>query len=192
MTNPLESTDMTDPKTDAPSHTQVEALSEVDELKAQLAAAEQKASENWDKFLRATAELENLRRRGEREMAHFQKYALERVFGELLALGDSLDMGLQAAEAPGADLKSVAEGVRLKHRQFFGILEKFGVQVIDPQGKQFNSDEHEAVSMLPSPEVPPNHVLSVMQKGYKLHDRVLRPARVVVARAPENTDKNPH
>lgn len=172
-------------ETNAESHTQVEPLSEVDELKAQLAAAEQKASENWDKFLRATAELDNLRRRNEREMANFHKYALERVFGELLAVADSLDLGLQAAEAPGADLKTVVEGLRLKHRQFFAVLEKFGVQVIDPAGKVFDPDQHEAVSMLASADVAPNHVLNVMQKGYRLHERVLRPARVVVARALE-------
>lgn len=182
-------TEMNDTRTE--SHTQAEPLSEIDELKAQLAAAEQKAAENWDKFLRATAEQDNLRRRNEREMANFHKYALERVFGELLAVADSLDMGLQAAEAPGADLKTVLEGLRLKHRQFFGVLEKFGVQVIDPAGKPFDPDQHEAVSMLASAEVPPNHVLGVMQKGYRLHDRVLRPARVVVAKAPDEAAAKP-
>lgn len=154
-------------------------------LKARLTAAEAKATESWDRMLRATAELDNIRRRNEREMDSFRKYASERLLGDLLAVADSLDMGLSAAEAPAAELKAVVDGTRLTQKQLLQVLDKHGVKIVDPQGQVFDPDQHEAVAMVPSAQVAPQHVVSVMQKGYRLHDRVLRPARVVVAKAPD-------
>lgn len=155
--------------------------SEVEALKAALAAAEGKASEQWDRALRATAEAENVRRRAERDSVNAVKYSLERILGELIGVNDSLELGLRAAEAaPGPHL----EGLQLTHKQLWAVLQKNGVSQVDPAGQPFNPELHEAVSMQESAEVAPNHVLHVMQKGYKLHDRVLRPAMVVVARAP--------
>ena len=156
---------------------------ELEVLRAQLAAAEAKAAENWDKALRATAELENVRRRVEREAGVAQKYALERVLGELVTVLDSLELGLKAVAAEDDETRKHLEGLQLTHKQFWATLERHGVSVIDPQGQPFNPELHEAVSMLESAEMAPNHVLSVMQKGYKLHDRLLRPAMVVVAKA---------
>lgn len=156
---------------------------ELEALKTQLAAAEARAAENWDKALRATAELENVRRRVERESSVAQKYALERVLGELVAVLDSLELGLRAVAAEDDETRRHLEGLQLTYKQFWATLERHGVSAIDPQGEPFNPELHEAVSMLESAEMAPNHVLSVMQKGYKLHDRLLRPAMVVVAKA---------
>ena len=157
---------------------------EVEALKGQLAAAEAKAAENWDKALRAAAELENVRRRVERESAQAQKYALERVLGELIQVADSLDLALKAVAAESAETRAHLEGLALTHKQLWATLERYGVTLVDPAGAPFNPELHEAVTMVESAEVPANHVVSVMQKGYKLHDRLLRPAMVVVARAP--------
>jgi molecular chaperone GrpE len=155
-----------------------------EDLQARLAAAEQKAAENWDKYVRATAELENVRRRVERDAANLQKYALERILGELIAVNDSFELGLKAVAAENDETRRHLEGLQLTHRQFWTALERHGVSSVDPQGQPFNPELHEAVSMVESADVPANHVVTVMQKGYKLHDRLLRPAMVVVARAP--------
>jgi molecular chaperone GrpE len=156
---------------------------ETEALRAQLAEAEAKAAENWDKALRATAELENVRRRVERESAQLQKYALERILGELIPVADSLDLALKAVAAESDETRAHLEGISLTHKQLWSALERYGVSVVDPVGQPFNPDLHEAVSMVESAEIGPNHVVSVMQKGYKLHDRLLRPAMVVVSRA---------
>jgi molecular chaperone GrpE len=157
---------------------------EIEALKAKLAETEKTAAENWDKALRATAELENVRRRVQREADAQQKYALERILGELITVTDSLELGLKAVAGENEETRKHLEGLQLTHKQLWATLERYGVSQIDPQGQPFNPELHEAVSMLESADVAPNHVLSVMQKGYRLHDRLLRPAMVVVARAP--------
>jgi molecular chaperone GrpE len=167
----------------APHEADAAPADDVESLRAQLAEAEAKAAENWDKALRASAELENVRRRVEREAAMAQKYALERVLGELVTVLDSLELGLKAVAGEDEETRKHLEGLQLTHRQFWATLERYGVSVIDPQGQPFNPELHEAVSMLESSEAAPNHVLSVMQKGYRLHERLLRPAMVVVAKA---------
>jgi molecular chaperone GrpE len=178
---------MTDPNpaetTPSGPETHPEPLSETEALRARLQEAEQQAAENWDRFLRASAELENVRRRVEREAAGLQKYALERVLGELITVNESFELGLKAARE-NPDSAAVIEGMELIHRQFWAALERQGVSLVDPAGEPFNPELHEAVSMVESAEVSPNHVVSVMQKGYRLHDRLLRPAMVVVAKAP--------
>ena len=171
---------MSDPTNETPT-----AADEVEALKQQLAEAQAKAAENWDKALRAAAELDNVRRRVERESAQSQKYALERILGELIAVADSLDLALNAVAAESAETRRHLEGISLTHKQLWATLERHGVSLVNPAGQPFNPDLHEAVSMVESAEVAPNHVVSVMQKGYKLHDRLLRPAMVVVAKAAE-------
>ncbi|MEK6805476.1 MAG: nucleotide exchange factor GrpE [Pseudomonadota bacterium] len=158
------------------------SVSEIETLKAQLAEAQAKSAENLDKALRAHAELENVRRRAEREVSGAYKFALERALGDLLPVADSLEQGLKVATL--SNDKAMAEGMGLTQKQLLAFLEKNGVKVIDPQGQPFSADKHEAVSMIESADVPPNHVLSVMQKGYSLHERLLRPAMVVVAKTP--------
>lgn len=164
--------------------TPADPAAELEALRLKVVDLNAKAAENWDKFLRASAELDNVRRRAEREANNAQKYGLEKILNDLLAVADSLDLGLKAAEGQGANVKTLAEGLKLTHRQLTTVLEKNGVSVEDPKGRPFDADRHHAVSMAASTEVPPNHVLSVMQKGYVLFDRVLRPAMVVVAQAP--------
>jgi molecular chaperone GrpE len=170
---------MTDPNANGQAAT---APDDVESLKEQLAEAQAKAAENWDKALRAAAELENVRRRVERESAQLQKYALERILGELIGVSDSLDLALNAVAKENEETRKHLEGVELTRKQLWQTLERYGVSLVDPQGQPFNPEFHEAVSTLESAEMPPNHVLSVMQKGYKLHDRLLRPAMVVVSR----------
>lgn len=175
---------MTEPATDHTEHqSPIPVQDEIEALRLQLVSAEQKAAENWDKALRATAELENVRRRVERESAVLQKYALERILGELIAVNDSLELGLKAVAGESQDTRKHLQGLELTHKQFWATLERHGVSVIDPQGQPFNPELHEAVSTQESAEMGPNHVLSVMQKGYRLHDRLLRPAMVVVSKA---------
>lgn len=153
-------------------------------LQAQLAAAEAAAAAARDAQLRAMAELDNVRKRAEREIDNGRKYGAERLLGELLAIADSLDLGLQAAGAPDASASSIAQGMQLTQKQLADLLGRHGVAVVDPLGQPFNPDLHEAVSAVPAPDATPNSVLTVMQKGYRLHERLLRPAMVVVAKAP--------
>lgn len=155
-------------------------------LQAQLADAEARAAAARDAQLRATAELDNARRRMERDFQTSLRYANEGLLRELLSVCDSLELGLKAAgEADQqAQTKALVEGKQLTYRQLMAVLEKHGVRQLDPKGEPFNPDQHQAMSMLESAEVPPNHVLQVMQKGYRLHDRLLRPATVIIAKAP--------
>lgn len=153
-------------------------------LRAQLADAEARVEAAKDAQLRAAADLENTRRRLERDAASSLKYAAEKLLAELLAVADSLELGLKAAENADAATQAMAEGMNLTYRQLMSVLEKNGVKQIDPVGSPFNPDFHQAMSMAESADVPANHVLSVMQKGYSLHERLLRPAMVIVARAP--------
>ena len=162
-----------------------EGDSEVVDAEAELAAAKAQADEFKDRYLRSEAELENVRKRSEREVQKARKFALEKFAGDLLAVMDSLDMGLQAAKADGATIEAVTEGTELTFKMFIDTLTKHGVEVIDPTGESFNPEEHEAMVMQPSADVEPNTVLDTFQKGYKLNDRVLRAARVVVAKAAE-------
>jgi molecular chaperone GrpE len=157
---------------------------EIEDLKARLAQAEVQAQAARDAQLRAMADLENTRRRLEREAQASARYAAEKLLGELLAVCDSLELGLKAAGEPDGAARALAEGMQLTYRQLMSVLEKHGVKQIDPTGQPFNPDFHQAMTMVESADVAPNHVLSVMQKGYSLHERLLRPAMVVVARAP--------
>ena len=158
---------------------------ELEQLRQQLAQAEAKASANWDQYLRARADADNIRKRAEKDAESARKFALEGIAGDLLGICDSLELGLNAADQPGADLAKLKEGLRLTQQQLAQVMQRYGIQAIEPQGKPFNPDLHQAISMQESAEQSPNTVLSVLQKGYTLKDRLLRPAIVVVARAPE-------
>lgn len=166
--------------------TEGEVVSEdvsVEELVASLTAAEAKAEENWNQLLRVKAEADNIRRRAERDVENAHKYALEKFVNELLPVKDSLEMGLAAAGAEGADVAKVSEGIELTQKMLAGALGKFGVEEVDPQGQKFNPDLHQAMSMQDVPDAEPNTVINVYQKGYKLNERLIRPAMVVVASA---------
>ncbi|HAU1200288.1 TPA: nucleotide exchange factor GrpE [Legionella pneumophila] len=148
-------------------------------LEEQLTLAEQKAHENWEKSVRALAELENVRRRMEREVANAHKYGVEKLISALLPVVDSLEQALQLADKNSDP--SMHEGLELTMKLFLDALQKFDVEQIDPLGQTFDPQQHEAMSMQPAPGAPPNSVITVFQKGYKLSDRVIRPARVIVS-----------
>ena len=141
------------------------------------------ADENWDKYVRAAAELENVRKRATRDVENAHKFALERFCTELLAVKDSLEMGVAAADK--ADAQSLLEGKEATLKLLAATMERFGVVELDPEGEPFDPQQHEAMTMQPSADVEPGSVLTVFQKGYALNGRLLRPARVVVASEPE-------
>ena len=159
-------------------------------LQQQLAEAEAKAKEHWDQLLRVKAEQENLRRRHEREVENAHKYALERFAQELLPVIDSLEMGAEAAAAEGATLEKVREGTELTLKMLLSTMDKFGIKAVHPEGEPFNPEYHQAMSMLESPEHAANTVMNVMQKGYTLNERLIRPAMVVVSKGTAGADQN--
>lgn len=174
-----------DAKPDADSITEDLSLAaKVVALEDALAAAEQQADAAREAQLRAAAELENTRRRLERDAQKTAQFAAEGLLKALLAVADSVELGIKAARKPDAEVATLVEGMELTERQIATFLEKQGVHSIDPVGQPFNPDQHQAMSMIESADVAPNHVLAVMQKGYALHERLLRPAMVVVAKAP--------
>lgn len=166
-------------------------------VQRELEQALAKAEENWDLYLKTRAEMENIRKRSERDLQNAHKFALEKFIGELLPVRDSLEMGISAAKET-KDIAKLLEGSELTLRMLSMALEKYGVQEINPQGEKFNPELHEAMAMQPSAEVEPNTVLHVIQKGYLLNGRLIRPAMVIVAQAakpdsglekPKNTPK---
>lgn len=154
------------------------------ELENKLTAAENQAQENKDKALRAISELKNFQERMERELANTHKYSVEKVIRELLPVLESLEHALQCdiPENAPSSVQGLVDGVRLTYQMLLQSLEKFGVQEINPLGELFDPKDQEAMSIQNSQEVPNNHVLLVLQKGYRLYDRVVRPARVIVAK----------
>jgi molecular chaperone GrpE len=156
---------------------------EFEALQQDLDRALAKADEHWKLYLSAHAEMENLRKRAEREVQNAHKFALERFFGELVPVRDSLELGL-AAIGETADVEKLREGVELTLKQLAAAMEKFGVREIDPLGAKFNPNEHEAMATLPTDQAEPNTVAQVIRKGYALNERLIRPAKVIVAQAP--------
>ena len=145
---------------------------------AALAEVQAKADENWERYLRALAEVENIRKRAGRDVENAHKFALERFGKELLGVKDTLEMGL-ALE--GASVESLLEGSNATLKLLAGTLERFGIVEVDPAGEPFDPEFHEAISMQPSTAVEPGSVVTVVQKGYTLNGRLLRPAMVIVA-----------
>lgn len=157
----------------------------VKELQEQLAQAEQKAQDNWDKMVRAQAEMENLKRRTQRDLESAHKFALENFAKALLPVLDSLELGLQAANGDSPEVQKFREGNELTIKQFESVFSKFNIVTIDPVGQPFNAEQHQAMLMQEIDGAEPNTVVNVFQKGYMLNGRLLRPAMVVVAKAPE-------
>ncbi len=155
------------PAASSPEEQQLEAL------QAELAAAR-------EQVLRANAEMQNVRRRAEQDVEKAHKFALERFAGELLPVVDNLERALAAIPVEETVNR---EGVELTLKSLLGALEKHGVSLIDPHGEHFNPEHHQAIAMLDAPHATPNSVVDVMQKGYSLNGRLLRPAMVAVAKA---------
>jgi molecular chaperone GrpE len=147
-------------------------------------SAEQELVQHRDAMLRMQAEMENLRKRLIRDQERSRKFALEGVMKDLLQVSDSLERALEIAPE-NATVDALREGEQLTLKLLNKVMGDHGLEVIDPQGEAFNPEWHQAVAMLPSAEVPENTVLNVMQKGFRLHDRLIRPAMVVVTKSPD-------
>ena len=131
--------------------------------------------------MRARAESENIRRRADRDVENAHKYSLERFVSELLPVKDSLELGIAACDAENADVGTVREGAELTHKMLTAAIEKFGVQEVNPEGEAFNPEFHQAVSMQSAEGVDAGKVVTVIQKGYLLNERLVRPAMVIVS-----------
>ncbi len=153
------------------------------ELKNELAEVKQKAHENWDKALRAQAEMENLKRRVQKDLEDTHKFALTGFAKELLPVLDSLVLGLQAATGDSEQVQKFREGSELTLKQLQAAFAKFNIVEINPLGEVFNAEHHQAMAMQPVEGAEPNTVVNVFQSGFLLHGRLLRPALVVVAKA---------
>ncbi len=171
---------------------EVETLPSYEEVTATLTQVQQQVDDYKDQLLRASAEMENLRRRTERDLANAHKFGLDKIAGELLPVKDSLEMGLAAASNDGADVKSVSEGIDLTLKMFAGVMEKFNIVELNPENERFNPEFHQAMSVQEVAGVEPNTVITVYQKGYTLNGRLLRPAMVVVSKAASGDDETPN
>ena len=152
------------------------------QLERLLGEAEAKAQENWNSYLRAVAELENVRRRAQRDVEGAHKFGLEKFAQELLDVKDSLEMGVEAGA--NADARSLLAGKEATLKLLAKAFDKFNITEINPAGLPFDPQQHEAIAMQESATAEPGSVLQVIQKGYDLNGRLLRPARVIVAKAP--------
>ncbi|WP_260292461.1 nucleotide exchange factor GrpE [Sedimenticola hydrogenitrophicus] len=161
-----------------------------EELTLLLEDARSKADEHWDQLVRTQAQMDNLRKRQERELENAHKYALERFVNELLPVRDSMEMGLAAANDENATIDHLREGTALTLKLLADVMEKFNVVRIDPEGQPFDPELHQAMGMQPRSDVPPNTVVVVVQKGYTLNGRLIRPAMVMVSQAaPDQVDE---
>lgn len=154
-------------------------------VEAEVEALREKAEDNWNQYLRAVAELENTRKRAARDVEQARRFAIERFAADLLSVKDSLEMGLNAASDVTDKADALVEGTEMTLKQLNQVFDKFGITEIDPKGERFNPEIHEAMATQPSNEAEPDTVLTVVQKGYMLNDRMLRAARVLVARKPD-------
>ena len=154
----------------------------VEELADELTKSQATIKDYWDQIMRLNAEIENNRKRAQRDIEHAHKYAIANFIESLLPVTDSMELGLNAAEAENASLETIREGMNMTLKMFIQTLEKNGVKTVDPVGEKFNPEHHQAMTMQEDADAEPNTVLAVMQKGYLLNDRLVRPAMVVVSK----------
>jgi molecular chaperone GrpE len=166
---------------DAPDVAAPAPADETERLREEIGILERHAAEARDRALRAQAELENLRKRTARDIESAHKYALERFVGDLLPVIDSIDLGLNAA-GTASDVAGLQQGMDLTRKMFLDTMARFGVTPIDPAGEKFNPERHQAVSVQQIEGKESGSVVAVMQKGYELNGRLVRPAMVVVAK----------
>lgn len=143
--------------------------------------ARARADQDRDQLLRVRAEMENMQRRQAKELENAHKFALDGFVKELLLVRDSLELGYAAATEPDADVAKLREGTELTLKQLGDVMSKFGVERVHPEGEPFNPDFHQAMSVQPRADVPPNTVTAVIQSGYLLNGRLMRPALVMVS-----------
>jgi len=174
--------DSPDTPTDSTTDTTAESPS-IEDLTRQLAEATEKADNHWESLLRKQAEYDNLQKRMARDLEKARKYALEKFATDLLAVKDSMELGIEAAAQSETKLEVVREGMELTLKMLTDTLSKFDIVEINPLNEKFDPQWHEAMAMQPSPDAEEGTILHLHQKGYQLNDRLLRPARVVVAQA---------
>jgi molecular chaperone GrpE len=153
-----------------------EQVSETEQLQQQVADAN-------DNVLRIQAEMQNMRRRAERDVENAHKFALDKFSADLLPVVDNLERALAAINTDDESQKAIAEGIELTLKSFLDVLVRFKIEAVDPSGQPFDANLHQAVSMVPNPDMEPNTVMDVFQKGYTLNGRLIRPAMVVVSSA---------
>jgi molecular chaperone GrpE len=158
-------------------------LVELERLQLALGEAEERAKNHWEQYLRAVADLDNVRKRAQRDIESANRYGLEKFAAELLPVRDSLELAVQNAEK-ATDVRSLKQGQEATLQLLAKALEKIGIVTINPVGEPFDPARHEAMMAQPSNTAEPNSVLQVIQPGYELNGRLLRPARVIVSKAP--------
>ena len=166
---------------------QSESQVQIEQLESELAAAQAALAATKDQMLRTEAEAQNMRRRAKLDIENAHKYSIEKIAKELVHIVDSLEKGLEAACVSSEDpqVDAMHKGIELTHKLLLATLEKFHIHQVNPIGAVFDPKQHEALTTQATAEAAPNTVLTVVQKGFVIHDRVLRPARVIVAKNPE-------
>lgn len=167
---------------DADSETDLSGETSQKDLEQELEQAQQALSEAAEQVLRAQADAQNMRRRAEQDVSKARKFALEKFAEELIPVVDNLERGIESAQNDDADVKVIREGMEMTLSSFVTALKKFNVEPVDPQNEPFDPQLHQAMSMVENDNVEPNTVLHVMQKGYQLNGRLVRPAMVMVSK----------
>lgn len=182
-----ESVDVTEPEVNESS--QAEASVAIEDVLAKLAAAEAESTKLKDQYLRSEAEMANLRRRSAKDVENAHKFGQEKLTRELLNVADNLERAILSSEGENIDSAGLKDGIEMTLKGLLDVFSKFSIEAIDPQGEPFDPQLHQAMSMVENPEVEPNTVIAVMQKGYRLHDRLIRPAMVMVSKGGETAKK---
>ena len=173
---------------DAASENISEEQQKINELELALAAAQATVADQKDSVIRAKAEVDNVRRRAAQDVEKARKFALEKFAGEMLTTVDNLERALQSIDKDDEANKAIVEGIELTYQGLLSSLEKFAIKAVDPQDQPFNPELHQAMSMQEVEGVAPNTVIAVMQKGYELNGRLIRPAMVMVSKAAPKVD----
>ena len=174
---------MAETETDGIEAEAPEVAEPVVDLEVLLKEAGTRVDDKQEQILRAQAEIENLKRRHTQEIEKAHKYALDKFVAELLAVRDSLELGNAAAQDENTNITKLREGTELTLKMLANVMQQFGIEQHDPTGEPFNPELHQAMSMQATDEVAPNHVMAVVQKGYSLNGRLIRPAMVMVSQA---------
>jgi len=165
----------------------------IKELEAKLESKEKEAGETYDRLLRVSAEFDNYKKRSSREMEEFRKFANQSLIKEMLSVVDHLELAMNSTNGRKALDKDLLQGLEMTHREILKVFEKFNVKPIDAKGQQFDPTFHEAVMQEETDDSPKNTVINELQRGYMIHDRLLRPSMVVVAKPKENNEgQEPH
>lgn len=154
---------------------------DIEELQSELIESQNSSKESYEKLVRVQAEMENLRKRNAKDLENAHKFALDGFSRSLLEVADSISMGIKVASEKGTDIENIKKGLEMTNKVFLDTLEKYNIQQINPKNEKFNPEQHEAITMVPNPDVESNTIIDVMQVGFSLNDRVIRPAMVVVS-----------